>query len=417
VRFKVRVGDGKVNVPGSGWLISVDDHVLEPPNVWTDRLPRNLRERGPHIVDSDGREAWVYEGDAFPTNGLSAAAGSKKEEFTPEPVSYRDMRPGCYDPVARIEDMDRAGILASLCFPSLPRFCGQLFWEANDKKLALLCVRAYNDWMIEEWCGSAPGRFIPLTIIPLWDPSEAAREIERCASKGARSFAFSENPVSLGLPSIHDPSRYWDPVFAAAQDTDMVIGIHVGSSSTLPVVSEGAPFVANLAYGASRTAASMLSWLFSGYFQRLPRLRVTLSEGEIGWIPYFLERAEQVLDKQKFWATRGFNYSGGLDAGQAVGAVEWGVDLMNLNIRQDYLDHIYGCFIDDIHGLNNLDVIGENNVMIETDYPHTDSTWPDSYRLAGERVAHLTEEVQNKILRGNAERVFHFVPADIPPAT
>jgi predicted TIM-barrel fold metal-dependent hydrolase len=196
-----------------------------------------------------------------------------------------------------------------------------------------------------------------------------------------------------------------------------VIGIHVGSSSTLPVVSEGAPFVANLAYGASRTAASMLSWLFSGYFQRLPRLRVTLSEGEIGWIPYFLERAEQVLDKQKFWATRGFNYSGGLDAGQAVGAVEWGVDLMNLNIRQDYLDHIYGCFIDDIHGLNNLDVIGENNVMIETDYPHTDSTWPDSYRLAGERVAHLTEEVQYKILRGNAERVFHFVPADIPPAT
>src|SRR5690606_3183787 len=122
------------------------------------------------------------------------------------------------------------GILASLCFPSFPRFCGQIFAEANDKDLALLCVQAYNDWMIDEWCASAPGRFIPLVIMPLWDPPAAAREIERCAAKGATALAFSENPEPLGLPTIHDLGRYWDPLLAAAEAANMVICMHVGSS-------------------------------------------------------------------------------------------------------------------------------------------------------------------------------------------
>ena len=114
--------------------------------------------------------------------------------------------------------MNRDGVLASLCFPSFPRFCGQAFTEAKDKVLGLLCVQAYNDWMLEDWCGAAPGRFIPLMIIPLWDPQLAVTEIERTAAKGGRAIAFSENPYPLGLPSIHDKSRYWDPVFAAAAD-------------------------------------------------------------------------------------------------------------------------------------------------------------------------------------------------------
>lgn len=224
-------------------------------------------------------------------------------------------------------------------------------------------------------------------------------------------MAFSEDPSPLGLPSIHDPSRYWDPVFAAAERTDIAVAIHVGSSSTTPAVAEGAPFLANLAFGASRTAATMLSWLFSGNFQRFPKLRIVLSEGEIGWIPYFLERAEQVLDKQRFWASRGVGFSGGLEVGRA-GEAPAAVDFMDLDVRRDYLDHIYGCFIDDVHGLGNLAMIGEDNVMIETDYPHSDTTWPDSYAVAAARVAHLAPEVQCKILRGNAERVFRFTPTE-----
>jgi len=181
--------------------------------------------------------------------------------------------------------------------------------------------------------------------------------------------------------------------------------MHVGSSSTMPHAASDAPFMANLSLGAVRTAGAMLQWLFSDWFAKLPNLKIALSEGNIGWIPYFLERAEQVYDKQRFWAARGITFEG-----HAASEVALDIDL-----RQRYRDHVFGCFIDDIAGLKNLDTIGEDNVMIEVDYPHSDSTWPDSITLANKRMAHLPAETQYKILRGNAERLFQFSPAD--PAT
>jgi len=250
-----------------GWLISVDDHFLEPATVWQDRVPAKYRDVAPRIERDGKDEFWAYEDERLPTAGLSAVAG-KQEEFSPEPVTYDDMRPGCYDPTARLEDMNRAGLIASLSFPSFPRFCGQIFYEPRDRELALLCVRAYNDWMIDEWCAAAPGRYIPLVIIPLWDPALAADEMDRCAAKGARAFCFSENPAPLGLPMIHDPDRYWDPVMAAAQANELVLCMHIGSSSTIPAISPDSPFMANLAWGANRTSGAMLAWLFSGYLQR-----------------------------------------------------------------------------------------------------------------------------------------------------
>ncbi len=397
--------------PDLDWLISVDDHILEPPNVWQDRIPAKYRDDAPRMVAGDDGEVWVYDGKRIPTSGLSAAAGRKKEEFSPKPLSYSDMRPGCYDSVARLADMDKAGILASMCFPSFPRFCGQIFLEASDKELALLCVQAYNDWILDEWCGSAPGRYIPMTIIPLWDPRAAAKEIERCAAKGSRAIAFSENPAPLGLPTIHDKDGYWDPVMETAHDADIVVCMHAGSSSTMPKISPNSPILANMAWGPIRAGGAMLEWLFSSYLQRLPNLRIALSEGGVGWIPYFLERAEQVLDKQRHWATK----MGSVDLYGVHGEAARTADLDTLDLRKTFSEHVYGCFIDDIHAMNSVSEIGEDNIMIETDYPHTDSTWPDSITLAQKRVAHLSPAVQYKLLRGNAERVFRFTPAE-PPA-
>jgi predicted TIM-barrel fold metal-dependent hydrolase len=389
------------------WLISVDDHVLEPANVWVDRVATKDRDRAPHMIVEGGMEYWVYDGKRFPSSGLSACAGKSKEEFTPEPVPYSEMRPGCYDAKARVEDMDRAGILASLCFPTLPRFCGQLFMEASDRDFGFVCLQAYNDWMLDEWCAAAPGRYIPLIIIPMWDPSLAAKEMERCAAKGATSFAFSENPYPLGLPTIHDPNGYWDPVMAAANELEMVVSMHVGSSSQIPQISPDAPFMANLAWGATRTSGAMLTWLFSGMFTRFPKLKIALSEGEIGWIPYFLERAEQVLDKQRYWVQRGVEFSG--HAGS-------GVDLATLDLRGLYREHVFGCFIEDHHGIASIDEIGEDNIMCEVDYPHSDSTWPNCITAVKKVISHLSPEVQYKILRGNAERLYRFTPAE-PPVT
>ena len=387
------------------WLISVDDHVLEPPHLWVDRVPAKDRDRAPHMVVEGDMEFWVYEGQRYPSSGLSAVAGKSKEEFSPEPVTYAEMRPGCYDAKARIDDMNRAGILASLCFPTVTRFCGQLFYEASDRDFAFVCIKAYNDWMLEEWCSAAPGRYIPLVLIPLWDPVLAAKEMERCAAKGATAFAFSENPAPLGLPTIHDKDGYWDPVMSTASDAQMVACMHVGSSSQVPQIAPDSPFMANLAWGAIRTSGAMLAWLFSGMFTRFPGLKIALSEGEIGWIPYFLERAEQVLDKQRFWVQRGVQF---------MEHATTDVDLNTIDIRGLFRDHVFGCFIDDAHGIASIDEIGEDNIMCETDYPHSDSTWPNCISVVKHQIGHLPPAVQYKILRGNAEKLYRFTPAEAP---
>ena len=391
------------------WLVSVDDHILEPPNLWLDRVPKKDQDRAPRLVkDDNGTDVWLYDGKRMPSSGLSAVAGKTKEEFSPEPLNYDEMRPGCYDPLARVEDMNRAGILASLSFPTVTRFCGQLFYEASDRDFGFTCLQAYNDWHLEEWAGAAPGRFIPLILIPLWDPKLAAKEMERCAAKGATTFAFSENPEPLGLPTIHDKDGYWDPVMAAANDLQMVVSMHVGSSSTVPQISKDAPFMANLAWGATRTSGAMLTWVFSNYLQRYPNLKISLSEGEIGWMPYFLERAEQVLDKQRYWVQRGAKW--GNHAGTDV-------DLDKLDIRETFRNHIFGCFIDDVHGLASIDEIGEDNIMCETDYPHSDSTWPDCITVVKNRISHFSPELQFKLLRGNAQNLYRFTPAEPPVLT
>ena len=181
------------------WLISVDDHILEPPNLWVDRVASKDRDRAPHMeVDDSGMDVWVYDGKRMPSSGLSAVVGKSKEEFSPEPLNYSEMRPGCYDAKARLEDMDRSGVLASLCFPTLPRFCGQLFMEASDREFGFQCLQIYNDWLVEDWCGVAPGRYIPLMLIPMWDPALAVTGDGAHGGQGRHGLRVLREPGTLG---------------------------------------------------------------------------------------------------------------------------------------------------------------------------------------------------------------------------
>ena len=180
-------------------IVSADDHVVEPPDVWTARLPADLRDRGPRIVRERGRvgltngdweynpvedgrwaDVWEYEELRLPCTVQGAAVGLSLDDMQMDVMTFEDMRPGCFQPQDRLSDMDQAGIEASLCFPNLfVRFCGQRFQEAKDKELALLCVRAYNDFILEEWTADSGGRLIPLGIVPLWDVALCAEEVER----------------------------------------------------------------------------------------------------------------------------------------------------------------------------------------------------------------------------------------------
>ena len=372
-----------MNVDRTEWLISVDDHVLEPGHVWQDRVPARFKDAAPRLVrDKDG-EAWVYDGKRMVTPGLGAVAGKTREEFSFEPITYDEMRPGCYDPKARLKDMDLNWVEASLCFPTFPRFCGQTFYEAKDHDVGLACVRAYNDWMVEEWCGDSGGRLIPLCLIPLWDVDLAAGEVRRNASRGVRAVCFSEIPPHLGLPSIH--SGTWDPFFAACAETGTVVCMHIGSSSKMPATSADAPVAVAATLSFGNAMSSLCDFLFSGVLIRFPDLKLAYSEGQIGWLPYILERADDVWREHRAWG---------------------GVKDVVLEPPSTYFHRqVYGCFFRDRHGLASLADIGVDNVTFETDYPHTDSTWPDTKQIAEEMVAGLPEESVYKIMRGNAIRM------------
>lgn len=397
------------------WLISVDDHIVEPAHLWQSWIPDRYKESAPRLTrKEDGADYWEFEGKAYPTLGLNAV--DLRGEFNPGPVSYEVLRPGAYDPVPRLRDMDQDGVLASLVFPStFPRFCGQTFSEAKDKELGLACLRAYNDWMLEEWCGAAPGRFIPMILIPLFDAHLARDEVLRCAAKGAKAIAFTENPAALGFPSIHDKDGYWDPLFAAADETRMPLCMHIGSSSKLPTTSEDAPMIVTIALTPLNAFYTACDWLFSGLFSRFQNLKICLSEGGIGWVPYLLERLDYTMERHGPWASKA-DFSVDFSEGKSVMREQSHLlDIKRLP-SELFREHVFGCFISgERHGIKSIDEIGTDNVMIETDYPHSDSSWPNSIELARDSLKGLPPEDAYKILQGNARRLFDFEPAE-PPA-
>jgi predicted TIM-barrel fold metal-dependent hydrolase len=387
-------------------IISVDDHVVEPPNVWQDRLPSKYADVGPRIVRAPMPEVeyrggslkvkpgsqglpvdwWYYEDLKRPLLRVDSAVGVPRDEVTMKGVTYEDMRPGSYEVKPRLEDMDVNHIEAALCFPTFPRFCGQTFTEAKDKELGLLCIEAYNDWMVEEWCGDSGGRLIPLCLIPLWDAELAAKEVRRNAARGVRAVCFSEIPPFLGLPSVHDPDHYWDPFFAACAETQTIVNMHIGSSSKMPSTSADAPPAVGSTLTHTNATFSLVDFLFSGVFVRIPDLKVAYSEGQIGWIPYILERADRVWEDNRGW--------GGV------------ADIVPEKPSSYFKDHVWGCFFDDAHGLRSVDEIGEDNITYESDYPHSDSTWPRTREIAEEQMVDLTDEQRRKIVRGNAIKLF-----------
>ena len=309
--------------------------------------------------------------------------------MTLSPITYDEMRPGCYDPKARLDDMDLDHVEASLCFPTFPRFCGQTFSEAKDKDLAFACVRAYNDWMVEEWCGDSGGRLIPLCLVPLWDVELAAAEVRHNAARGVTAVAFSEIPSKLGLP---DAALGVLGAVLPGVRRDRDAGVHahrVVVADAGHVGRRAAAVAATLSFG--NAMSSMTDYLFSGVLVRNPQLKLAYSEGQIGWIPYILERADDVWVEHRAW--------GGVQG------------VMTEPPSTYYHRQIYGCFFRDRHGLESLHRIGVDNVTFETDYPHTDSTWPHTRKLFEEQVADLDDETVYKIARGNAIRMLR-LPLD-----
>jgi predicted TIM-barrel fold metal-dependent hydrolase len=371
-------------------IISVDDHIVEPRHAFEGRFPAEFKDRAPRVVEAeDGSETWLYDGHVLPNVGFNAVVGRPVSEYSFEPARFDQMRRGAWDIHHRVRDMDLAGICSSMNFPSfLPGFAGQrLQLIVNDPKLALASVRAWNDWCIEEWAGSYPGRIIPMQLPYLLDVDVAADEIRRNADRGFKALTFSEAPDKLGLPSLH--TGYWDPLMAACEETDTVVSLHIGSSGQSPSTSPDAPpdVVGVLFFGHAMFSAT--DWLYSQIPVRFPKLKLCMSEGGIGWVAGLLDRLDHVLKYQEMYGT-------------------WQGDLTPREVMQR---NFWFCAIDDPSGFEIRHHIGVDHILIESDYPHADSNWPDTQSHFERQFRGIPDEEVQAMAWRNASKLFRL---DVP---
>jgi predicted TIM-barrel fold metal-dependent hydrolase len=372
-------------------LISVDDHVVEPPHTFVDHIDPKFRDSAPRVVArGPGIEGWEWEGRFYPI-AFQGNARTRRfregEEGHGEDLFARcfdDMTPAAFDVHERVAAMDEDGVHAELLFPQFPRFGGTQFLEATDWELALACVRAWNDWMLDEWSSSYPDRFIPQTLIPLWDPVLAAAEIERCADKGSKAVLFVENPYPLGLPSF--PTGHWDPVFSACEDTGLPLSMHIGTSSSLMVKPspESTPSVGIALCGVNSMSA-LGDLIYSGVLNTHPRLRIALSEGGAGWVPYVLERLDYTWERSRYDGV-----------------------MCDVAPSQVFAEHFWVCMIVDRYAIANRHLIGLDKLMWEADFPHNDSNFPDSRKLLEEALADVPDDEAHQIAELNARNFYNF---------
>jgi predicted TIM-barrel fold metal-dependent hydrolase len=353
-------------LPASTRIMSADDHIIEPPHLWVDRVPQKYRDECPRIVEVDGRQAWLYEGELtyIPMGSCRPLPGHAEAGYPPAPGTARfdEIRPGCYDPVERLVDMDTDGVWGQLCFPNYARFAGHRFYlNVADLELGLVCLRTYNDYLLDEWCATNPDRLFGSVILPLHDVDAAVAELERVIAKGAKAIAFSENPTVLGLPSVH--TDHWEPLWAVANEARLPVCMHIGSSSRLVTTSPDAPAKVLVTLNGVNSMLACVDWLFSGILDRHTNLSVILSEGGAGWIPYILERADKSFHDPR----TNFDLSIGQTARQGT-----------LPPSQVFAEHMYVCLVDEHFALRSLGDIPVDNLLWEGDYPHGDGLWPNN---------------------------------------
>ncbi|TGD71050.1 amidohydrolase [Mangrovimicrobium sediminis] len=370
-------------------IISVDDHIVEPPDTFEKHLSGDAKASAPqfHTTES-GANYWTYQGMTMASVGLNAVVGRVPEEYGMEPQSLAQMRKGCFDPKARLEDMDINGIAASLNFGSIGGFDGsRCFHMAPDKEQALVHLRAYNDWHIQDWCATDPGRFIACGILPTWDMDATVAELKRLREMGCTAVSLTENPTKIGLPSIHN--AYWEPMWKALVENDITTCLHIGSGNPQPHASDETPIEAWITTMPMSVAVGAADWLSLEALLRYPDLKIFLSESGIGWIPYFMERADFSHSRHTAWTNS---------------------DYAGMKPSDVFKRHFMTCFIDDAFGLKNLDDVGEDMVAYECDYPHSDALWPEvpEFLWKSFQGLNLSDAQIDKVTHANAARWLNF---------
>ena len=340
-------------------IVSADSHVNPPKDLWTTHAPAHLKDRAPRVESTPQGDFWIVDSQVSGGIGLDASAGRKPEEFRPAGLGYKDMRPGSYDPKARLEDMDLDGVDAEVLY-----FGGPVTSYAKDPELRTFVVRTYNDWMAEI-SKAAPTRLVGLAHIPLLDIAEGTAELARVAKLGLRGFHVDPFPDERGGKALWDPA--YEPFWALVEETALPISFHivgprnanVAQTFMNPTPGVKETFIAIAPISICEVVSTLV---FTGILARHPRLRFVLVECGIGWIPYFVERMDQTFEKHRFWTK----------------------SVITEKPSTYWYGQGYATFIRDLAGVESRHRAGLRNIMWSTDYPHSDSTWPKSREALAE---------------------------------
>jgi len=377
-------------LPETARPMSADDHLIEPPDLWTARVPARFVDRAPKVVNVNGRDTWSYNDELTP---LMMGTCRPLPGFTPTghpgpesigTANFDEIRPGCYDPVARLEDMDIDGVWGQLLFPNFARFAGHRFYlGVEDLDAGMLFMKTYNDYLLDEWCAPHSERLFGSVILPLYDMDLAVAELKRTIDKGAKAISFSENPTVLGLPSVH--TDYWDPLWAVANEANIPVCMHIGSSSTLVNTSDDAPATVSLTLTGINSVLACVDWLMSSTLDTFTSLNVVLSEGGVGWVPYILERADKMFHDQRL-----------------------GNMLVTRELPSEkFAKNVHVCLVDESFAIRSLADLPLDNLLWEGDYPHGDGLWPDNLAYLKKVMSDVPDADALKIVETNFRRVFN----------
>jgi predicted TIM-barrel fold metal-dependent hydrolase len=370
-------------------LVSVNDHLLEPPHLFSEHMSASWRDLVPRVIDlPDGTgQAWRFEDRVYPVRRLATVAGEDPSTFDMRAARYEDLKAGSWNPSARVTDMDADGVQVHTCLPTVLGFAGTLLSTLSNRELARACALAYNDYVLDEWCAYAPDRLVPVAVLPFWDVELARDEAERVFDRGISVVTFPEDPTALGLPSFHE--SYWDPMLAVIEEAGAVLCLHMNSVPLRLVEGKDTPRGAELSLMYCSCMATMTNLLFSPIFLDFPGLKVLLAESGLGWIPFILEKSDFLWDRHRAYGL-----------GPRTSRQRRPSDL--------YTDHIYVTFMThDDEGIRERHVIGINQILWQCDYPHSDSSWPLSRKLLREALRDVSEPEKRLMLGGNAQSLLH----------
>ena len=366
-------------------IISSDNHVMEPTDLWTSRIDSKFKGREPHVVRmDDGADRWFTDG----IKGQFGAAGSQAGVRFEEPESLNMVGTseqnvlGGYIPEEHIKDLDIDGVDVSIVYPTVGL---QLYCTVPDSELLSATFRAYNDWLAE-FCAPFPDRLKGIAMVNVDEVQDGISELQRAAKMGLAGAMITIYPPE---DKPYD-SPIYEPLWAAAQDLDMPLSLHITTNRPGPGQQYSdfdavkASFLCNTDHWVRISLADMI---YSGVFERYPKLMVGSVEQELSWIPHFLDRLD-------------YNYTQ-----RAIGDTSY--RFKGDALPSDFFhSNVFLGFQEDALGIRDRDIIGVDQLLWGADYPHPESTFPRSQQIIEEILVGCTEEEKVKIVGSNAARIY-----------